>query len=408
MIESKKWIITKNPDYFKKIGDYNYCDISVLKDLPKTVCCDSETDSLDAKTGSMFCVQIGTYTDAYIIDLQDYSNQTIEFKEYKDLSYTFEDLIPYLEDKTLIFQNGLFDLGFFYQKGFFPNKIKDTYIASKLIYNGYPPNYRHGLGDIFQRELGVTLNKHEQANISKVKLSQPSTIEYSFLDVTRLLELHDALEVKIKELKLELTYEINCNFVLACAYMEQCGMPLSAELWKAKMAEDEKLVKEKSLEIIEYIYDKFPKYRDNQLSFFDTEKKLKLNLSSSQQMIPVFEELGINIEVDDKNEKGKKKKSIEVDVIKKSNHEFVKLWLDFKHYLHDVTTFGDNFLNKIHEGRIYSRFNTIVDTGRLSSRGSGELNLLNIPAKKSTRAAFKANKGYVMVVADYEGQFLKR
>lgn len=395
-----RYIITKNKEFFQKIGEYNYADLDILKGLPKIIAIDTETTGLNAREDDIFCVQIATYSDSYIIDLQKHPQLPNE-----DLVLYFEELMPYIKDKILVFQNGLFDVGFFYNKNFFPKKILDTYIASKLIYNGYNEygNFLFDLGSIFERELNVKVSKFEQKNISKVKLSQASTIEYSFVDVERLLELHDVLFKKIEKLKLNLSYEINCNFALACAYMEQCGLPISKHKWVNKMEEDKKLTNIQVEKIVNYIYDNLPDFRDSQLDLFSTEKKLKISLTSNQQMIPVFEQLGIDILIEDPKNKGKKKKSIEVDVLKKTKHTFIDMWIEYKKRLHDVTTFGQNILDKIENNKIYSRFNLIVDTGRISSR-SGEINFLNFPATKSTRDAIEANKGYLMVVSDYEGQ----
>jgi DNA polymerase I-like protein with 3'-5' exonuclease and polymerase domains len=68
-----------------------------------------------------------------------------------------------------------------------------------------------------------------------------------------------------------------------------------------------------------------------------------------------------------------------------------------------VSTYGENILNKIKDGRIYTNFNPVLDTARISTRRGG-VNILNFPANKRTRECFVATEGYKMVVADYEGQ----
>jgi len=174
-------------------------------------------------------------------------------------------------------------------------------------------------------------------------------------------------------------------------------MPVSVPKWNAKMQTDILNSKKAQNSIIEYIYDNLPKYRQNQLSLFETDKKIKVLLSSPKQVIPVFNDLGINTKDADGND------SVQEDVINKSNHEFVKLWLSYKEAEHRVTTFGQSILDKIIDSRIYSRFNPIVDTNRISSR-KGEINFLNFPSDKATRECFEANPGNLMVVADYAGQ----
>lgn len=386
------YIVTKNKEYFKKIGNYNYCELNELL-LNDIIAIDTETSGLHPRNCELFCVQIGTGNNNYIIDL--YTDE--------ENSYKFKELIPYIKDKTMIFHNALFDLGFFYKHNFYPKKILDTMLASKIIYNGQedPENYylpyRHDFGAVMKREIDVAYDKTDQKNIHIVKLSQSSTIEYSFNDVDRLKELHDALLLKINNNGFKKTYELHCRYIKALAYMEQCGLPISSELWKAKMENDIINAEKWKQKIQEYIYDNIPQFANNQIDMFDTEKRILISITSSLQMLKVFEALKIPT----KDKDGKN--SINESIISKSKHEFVKLWLDFQEANHRVTTFGDKIYQQIENERIYTNFNPMVDTARLSTR-KGNINFLNFPSDKETRSCFKANEGNVMIVCDYSGQ----
>lgn len=385
------YIVTKNKDFFVKIGNYNYLTIEELN-LPNVLAFDSETTGLFFLQDDMFCFQIGTGKDNYLIDLQNYNSMFDS-----DLSYTFKDVKHILENKELVFHNANFDLTFLYKHNFYPNKVKDTFLASKILHNGEHASFKHDFGSVMEREINVIYDKSEQKNIHKTRISTQKAIQYCFNDVDKLLELHDNLVVKLKNFGAYDAYLSNCEFIKALAYMETCGLPISKQKWYEKMQEDLKNSKNAQNKIIEYIYDNLPKFRQNQLSLFETDKKVKVMLSSVKQMIPVFKELKINT-LDDDN-----KDSIQEDVINKSEHEFVKLWLSYKEAEHRVTTFGESILEKIINNRLYSRFNPIVDTNRISSR-KGEINFLNFPADKYTRECFEANKGFLMIVADFEGQ----
>jgi DNA polymerase I-like protein with 3'-5' exonuclease and polymerase domains len=361
--------------------------------LTDIISIDTETTGLTPRDCELFCVQIGTGENNYIIDL---------YTDGED-SYKFEELIPYIKDKTMIFHNALFDLGFFYKHNFYPERVLDTMLASKIIYNGAEDSenhslpYRHDFGSVMKRELEIVYNKTDQKNIHIVKLSQPSTIEYSFNDVDRLKKLHDALLLKIDNGGFKATYELHCRYIRALAYMEQCGLPISPELWKTKMEEDIINAIKWKQKIQEYIYDVLPQFSDKQLDMFDTEKRITVSITSSLQMLKVFEAL----EIPTKDKDGKD--SINESIISKSKHEFVKLWLDFQEANHRVTTFGDKIYQQIENNRIYTNFNPMVDTARLSTR-KGNINFLNFPADKETRSCFKANEGNVMIVCDYSGQ----
>lgn len=389
------YIITKTPKFFEKIGDYNFANITELESIPDTIAFDSETTGLSSIINDMFCVQIGTGKDNYIVHMYDNN-------------YNFSEVIPYLKGKTLVLQNALFDLGFMYKHNFFPENILDTMLASKILYNGKYEKYqtkkgliplpmRHDFGSIMKKQLGVVYDKTDQKNIHLVKLSQASAIKYSFNDVDRLLELHDVLYKKIVSSGALETYKLHCRFIRALAYIERCGLPISPEKWLHKMKIDESnVVKQREL-IEEYIHDNIPKFADNQLDFFRVKKEITVKITSPKQMVSVFNELGIATKDKDGND------SIKEDIINKTKHEFVDIWLDFQEANHRVTTFGKSIYDKIINNRIYSNFNPMVDTARLSSR-RGTINFLNFPRDGETRSCFEAHPGNVMVVCDWSGQ----
>jgi len=383
------YIITKHPEFFTKIlsvsiklGQVDFCGLEDMI-LPDKIAIDTETTGLEARKQEIFCTQIGTGENNYIIHMYDDN-------------YTFQDLVPYITGKVLVGHNILFDLGFFYKYDFWPKEVRDTMLASKILYNG-DPTERHDFGRVMDRELNVKYDKTEQKNIHIVKLSQASTIEYSFNDVDRLLELEDTLYNLIKKNGQTSTYMLHCRYIRALAYMEQCGMPISSYAWKTKMEQDIiNSVNSKKI-IEEYIHDNLPQFANRQLDMFDTKKRITISVSSSQQMLKVFKAFGIPVLDKDGKE------SINDNVISKSKHEFVKMWLEYQKATHRVTTFGEGIYKRIEHERIYTNFNPMVDTARLSTR-RGEINFLNFPADHETRDCFIANEGNKMIVCDYAGQ----
>jgi DNA polymerase-1 len=382
------YIITKNKLFFEKIGEYNYCNLEDMQ-LTEIIAVDTETTSLSAFEGEIFAIQIGTGSNNYLIDLQNHKKNKI----------FLEEVVPYILDKVMVFHNSAFDLSFFFIKNYFPKRVGDTMLASMILHNG-EFGVSHSFKNCMERELGIIYDKTEQANISKVQLSQPSTIEYCFNDVDRLLDLHNNLVLKLKEYEAIDSYKLHCRHIRALTYMELCGLPISKDRWKLKMDRDYSQYKKCEREIIDYIFDNMPQYRDLQLDMFSDEKKINCLLSSPKQMINVFKDLGIKVTY---KEKGEIKESLEKGVISKSDHEFVKIWLKYKEVEHNVTTFGEGIYSKIRDGRVYTHFKPIIDTARIASR-KGEINFLNFPANKETRECFEANKGFDIIVADYAGQ----
>lgn len=380
------YIITNNQDFFKKIGDYNYCKLKDL-DLPDIVAVDTETTSLIPWYGHMFSVQIGTGEDNFIVDLQQLGGEL-----------KFEQLVPYLKGKQLLFHNAAFDLGWFYKHNFVPEKVHDSMLASMIIHNGKSTE-RHSFKAVMERELGVVYDKTEQANIHVTKLSTAPAIEYAFNDVDRLLECMSVLASQLRDYDMVKAYNIHARYVRALAYMQVCGLPVSEELWDEKMEGDKVALAENKQIVVDYLYDNFPEYRDPQMDMFKEDKKVHLNLRSNKQMIPVFQKMEINIQHD----KDPDKLTLNKDILKRSGHPFVPLWLDYQEADHDITTYGVNLKKKIKDGFFFTSFNPIKDTARISTR-RGEVNILNFPANKRTRQCFTAKKGWKMIVADYEGQ----
>lgn len=138
---------------------------------------------------------------------------------------------------------------------------------------------------------------------------------------------------------------------------------------------------------------------------FDTKPRCHINWTSSQQVIPLFEELGLNLKVLDKKTKHYKK-SVDIKVVEPqaSKSPLIPIYIKYKKAAIIVNTFGQKFLNLINPvtGRIHANFNQLgTDTGRLSST---EPNLQNLPHDAQTRACFVSDKGNRWISADYSGQ----
>jgi DNA polymerase I-like protein with 3'-5' exonuclease and polymerase domains len=156
-------------------------------------------------------------------------------------------------------------------------------------------------------------------------------------------------------------------------------------------------------------------YQDLQGDLFSgfSGPKCNINWNSAKQVIPLFEELGFNLNTFDK-ELGKMKKSIDANIIEPQVHvsDIAPIYLKYKAAMKTTSTYGQNFIDAINpvSGRIHTNFNQLMDTGRLSCGGKDKenktsyLNLQNLPADEETRAAFVSEKGNLWASADYSGQ----
>ena len=147
--------------------------------LPDVIAFDSETTSLAPRHGHMFCVQIGTGENNYIVDFQQLGDE-LEFK----------DLAPYLKGKHLVgTQLDLRPWMVIQYDNFIPDKVYDTFIASKILYNGGWACEDMDLPLLWTEELGIEYDKSEQKNIAKTQLSNSKAIQYAFNDVDKMLDL---------------------------------------------------------------------------------------------------------------------------------------------------------------------------------------------------------------------------
>jgi DNA polymerase-1 len=394
------YIVTNNPTFFQCIGDYLYCSIEEMAQMCApfdALACDSETTGLSRRSGKLFCIQIGTGQDNFIVDMQEH-NRPIRWREVEHI----------LQGKHLVFHNATFDMGFFMDKGFYPDPfyIHDTMIASQIIYNGQKM-IRHGFGFAMSRELGIEYDKTVQKDIGRIQLTEDKAIKYAFNDVDELLRLYTHLYDKcVKEGCVD-TYNQRRQYTMILAYISNCGIPIDVGYWKEKMQVDQENMSKAKVEVEAYIYKHLSQFRNKQFDLFDVEaEKISINIDSPQQAIPVFQELGINT-ID-----GQGKLSIKDDVIQKTPHEFVDLWLAYKKSSHRVSSFGQSILDCVcEEGRVYSDLKAILNTGRISCYNSKEpshkiINSLNLPRDKETRDCFRAKEGYDMIVGDFDAQEL--
>lgn len=278
-------------------------------------------------------------------------------------------------------------------------------------------------------------------------------------------DIKEKQEIELTKQDLHRAVRFECEFIKSLAYFKHCGIYLDPVKWKAKIKKDqERLVKAKealdnwvvnwfesqnadeysTIVEVSYIEGMVPEnfkdrvydriegtnflgqrkliykvplkerfvYRNLQGSLFegfDTRLKCNINWASSQQVIPLFELLGIKVKTFDKKTK-REKKSIEEKQIapQADNFDIIPLFLEYQGASKVVSTYGQNWLDAINKvtGRIHVDFYSIgTDTGRVSSGGGQyKLNLMNLPHDKETRACFCAKEGNKFISSDYSGQ----
>lgn len=125
--------------------------------------------------------------------------------------------------------------------------------------------------------------------------------------------------------------------------------------------------------------------------------KLVINWNSVTQVLPLIQAVEHKL------------KAMDADSMAKTTHPIISMITDYKDTLKLKTTYGESFLEKYLEpdGKIRTRFNQVVSTGRVSS---SKPNMQNIPAKETVgnryRNAFVCSPGWKYVDSDYVSQEL--
>lgn len=423
-----------SPEKYKQV-DFSEA-LSTL--LPLQTCqLDTETTGLDCHTKELLTVQLGC-TDNQVV----FNWTTLSSSERDRLK-------SYLEsDRLFLGHNLMFDLTFLYKQDIWPKHIYDTMIAEQLIFLGCPrvitadlwndlslalPGYdyinprdngedkdpyyelSYSLQATARRRIDVNIDKTVRGKIVNEGLTE-DVVVYAGGDVMWLEKIAIAQKVELKKQELINAVEFECEFVKFLAYVKYCGVHLDQQKWKTKMKKDlqELQSSEKALDDWVVNYDMNGKYTKVNLqgdlwSGFDTKPKCTINWSSSKQVIPLFEELGIQVSTFDKKTK-RKKKSVEEKLLAPQADKFpiIPLYLRYQGASKLVSTYGQNWLNAVNPvtNRIHVELHSIgTDTSRVSSGGGPyKLNQQNLPKDAETRSCFTAEKGNKWISIDYSGQ----
>lgn len=360
---------------------------------------DTETMGLDPYTKELLTVQLGCADFQVVIDCT-----SVDIQLFKS----------YIENPQRMFLgwNIKFDLKFLYHQRIIPMKVYDGYLAEKLLWLGYPAGmHEMSLKAASIHYLGVDMDKSVRGKIIQTGLTE-DVIMYAAGDVSYLGKIRDKQLIELEKKGLLKAIDFENEFVKCLAYIEYCGAKLDIDKWKVKMATDLNNLERYEAELNDWVENSqfASKYcsvnmQGDLFSGFDTKPRCHINWTSSQQVIPLFEDLGLDLKVLDKKTKHYKK-SVDIKVVEpqSSKSPLIPIYINFKKAAIIVNTFGQKFLGLINPvtGRIHANFNQLgTDTGRLSST---EPNLQNLPHDALTRSCFIAEKGNKWISADYSGQ----
>ena len=343
----------------------------------------------------VLCLQLGDKDNQFIIDPNE-----IDIQPLKEL---FED-----KNKLKILCNSFFDLRFIHHWGFKVKNIYDIFLAEMLLTLGkdMPKGYR-SLEQMGERYLGIIVSKEVRGQIHWRGLDE-TVIKYAAGDVTHLNNIRLKQLEQIKEYNLEVALDLENRFAIVLSHISYKGFKIDINKWRTVYNNNVLKLQEYSLKLDNYLIENnLHKYID--ITLFD--KRSKVNWASSKQVVPLFQDLGIDTKTRDKDT-GEIKDSVEGKHLlrQKSKFPILPIYLRYKEIQKEISTYGETFLfqnlNPV-TGRVHSEFFQLVDTGRISSSNP---NLQNIPATDENgninplRECFVPEEGNDLVVADYSQQ----
>lgn len=372
----------KKPDY-EYITDKKAA-VNALNALSseKVIAVDVEASSLDPYLGTLFLVQIGTPTKAYLFDARKVDLKKIP--EYKKL----------LENEQVIkiLHNSTFDYKYLkVQTGVEMNNIYDTMLAEAVLTSGLKK--RVGLLHTINRRLGEGLVEKETQGsfVDLPKSSRLTQIQkiYSAKDVLLLFPL---FESQLKDLKKENLVKIaKLEFATApvVAEMELSGIYIDKKHWMQIID----ALKIKRNELAQEFQDTIRQYYETSQTDLFGNKADVININSQVQLMELFnDKLGLDMP------------STGSAVLSQTNHPVVNMLSKYRGYEKLISAFGDSIISKIHPvtKRIHPEFHQMrTATGRFACQNP---NIQQIP-RNSEEAPFREcvnpEPGYKLVVSDY-------
>lgn len=432
------YLVSKNKKLFSP-ENYKQIDfleaVKILEPL-NLVQLDTETSGLDCHTKELLTLQLGNKDNQIVFDWT-----TLSDWQKKDIKILLEN-----PNKTYLGWNLSFDLTFLYVQDIYPKNIIDGMIIEKLIFLGFPailskdlytgqPGYLPKMDDITgelkhwelsyslkasaKRWLNIELDKTVRGQIITQGLTE-SVVVYAAHDVQYIEDIYNAQMEEIKKQDLERAVKFECESIKSVAYTKYCGIHMDLSKWKDKMTKDRTNLNNAVSELNSYVvnlynsnpeqFKKFVKWVDADLfGYVEAGYTCIINWSSSKQVIPLFQILGIKTKTFDKST-NKEKDSIEEKILSPQANKFpiIPLFLKYQGASKLVSTYGENWVKAINPktGRIHVEIHSIgTDTARMSSGGGVyKLNIQNLPSDEETRACFTAEKGNVWLSIDYQGQ----
>ncbi|MEW6736175.1 MAG: DNA polymerase [Acidobacteriota bacterium] len=346
------------------------CALALLSEQ-ESIGIDTETTGLDPFNSRIRLIQLGTAEQAFIIDLF----RTPAF------AAALKPLLTAARPSK-VFHNAKFDLKMIsHHLGFEVNSIFDTMLASQLISCGREED-NHSLLSAAARFLNIEIDKSQQLSNWGSELTE-SQLRYAAYDAIVVLALQQAEQIRLRELGLVETAELEFAAVAPIAAMELTGMLLDAARWRTHLEVIEQKHKELAVQLQQALEPGCL-----QMNLFG---EARINLDSPAQVLDALQRMGIPI---------LGTRSVQLQALARE-YPIIELLLEYRSLQKALSSYGEGMLKFIHPvtGRIHADFRQIgTPTGRLACH---EPNLQQIPHTADYRSCFLAAPGKQLIIADY-------
>lgn len=389
-----------------------------LFEYARVVYLDTETTGLDPRASQLLMVQIGTEDHVFVFDFT-----RIPIKALRH----FEGVLTSPQTVKVI-HNASFDLKVFYHfGGYMVGPVHDTRFAEVLLKSGI--ENRFDLASVANRRLGVTLDKTVRDSFIGQTIADLSDeqIRYAATDVVVLPAIYQQQMTEIHEADLDQVYRLEMDLVPVVAKMEYVGMPFKKE----HLQDIEPVLDRLIVEAEQGMQDALIGAGVVEQIVFTKDGYTAVNTSSNQQMLAMFNALGIDVpdlnartvtEWDYRNRKSASKYVPDPELLEDELLESVdaygrydNFYLRMHAYLGGARKLQSTYVQGLQTmqspitGRIHATFTQIgAATGRFSS---SRPNLQNLPSdqkmknlglEQSIRHAFAVNaETHRMIIADY-------
>ena len=389
-------------------------DVVRYMDKVSMFCFDTETTGLDPHRDEVIMVQVGDENTQFVIDAR-----------HIDIT----PILPFLEsrDKIKIGANLAFDYGMMLGNyGIRMQNLGDIMIREKVLECGRKQR-GFSLKDMAKSYLKVNMPKDVRMEFAHMKNKHFSDrqIVYGANDVKYPIQIYHKQQRRISNDQLGITIHLEQQYVRVIAEMQFNGLPFRSDIWMDVFEQNKEALIEREEALNQYVRDNNIHKYLGAVDMFTGKPNVNIVWSSPKQVGEFMLHLGLPVEALDYEamEKFEAKHNFKKDIYKLSvgkealarladRYPIADLFLKYKKASSAVTKYGDKWISKyvdLENMRVYSYYNQILNTGRISST---KPNLQQIPSFKSKdrysweahRTAFVAPEGWTFVVRDYSSQ----